>query len=189
MSAFLIGPADRRALLDLARAALESAVLGGPLPAPAPTPVFAVARGAFVTLTLSRELRGCIGVPHPERPLGRVVVECAAAAALSDPRFEPVSPAELTRVSIELSVLTPPAPVGDPGVIVVGRHGLIVARGRVRGLLLPQVAAERGWNREEFLAQTCRKAGLPPDAWRQGAQVFAFEAEIFGEEHEDLERR
>ena len=108
-------------------------------------------------------------------------MHCAGAAALEDPRFPPVRPDELARIDVEVSVLTPPARIADPGRIEVGRHGLVVTRGAHRGLLLPQVALEWGWTREEFLAHTCRKAGLPLDAWREGAQVFAFEAEIFGE--------
>lgn len=181
MESAFIGAADRQVLLALARLALESAVRGEAPPAPAPGPVFETPAGAFVTLRLQGRLRGCVGQPHPEHPLARTIVECAAAAALRDPRFEPVSAAELPRVAIELSVLTPLTPVSDPDAIVVGRHGLVVVRGGRRGLLLPQVASARGWSREEFLAETCRKAGLSRHAWRDGAKVFAFEAEIFGE--------
>lgn len=181
MAHAFIAPADRQALLALARLALDAAVLGGTPPIPAFGPVFDTPAGAFVTLSLEGRLRGCIGAPHPERPLARTIVECAAAAALRDPRFDPVSAAELRRIAIELSVLTPLRPVTGLGEIVVGRHGLVVAQGGRRGLLLPQVASARGWSREEFLAETCRKAGLPRGAWRTGVQVFAFEAEIFGE--------
>jgi AmmeMemoRadiSam system protein A len=138
--------------------------------------------GAFVTLTERDELRGCIGYPESEEPLARVVAQCAAAAAVSDPRFPPVEPDEVGHLHLEISVLGPITAITDPGDVVVGRDGLIVQHGFRRGLLLPQVATDWGWDRETFLSQTCLKAGLPPDAWRHGAQLFRFEAEVFGED-------
>jgi len=172
---------DGLALVVLARASVVAAARGDRPPLPPAGGVYARLAGAFVSLHHRGVLRGCIGQPEPRDPLGEVIVHCARAAALEDPRFTPVQPDELTALDVEVSVLTPPLPVADPSTIVVGRHGLIVTRDGRRGLLLPQVAVEWGWTREEFLAQTCRKAGLPPDAWQHGAEVFAFEAEIFSE--------
>lgn len=103
------------------------------------------------------------------------------AAALEDPRFQPVESGEVAQIDIEISVLGPVEEVEDPTAIEVGRDGLVVEQGSRRGLLLPQVATEWGWDRETFLAQTCLKAGLPADAWKRGAQVFRFQAEVFGE--------
>jgi len=170
------------ALVALARTALDAAVRRHAAPDPPQTPLFQRRAGAFVTLRKQHELRGCIGQPEPHDPLGSVIVHCAAAAALEDPRFPPVELAELPSIAVEISVLTPLVKMSDPGAVEVGRHGLVVARGGRRGLLLPQVPTEWHWSREEFLEQTCRKAGLPRDAWRQGADVFSFEAEIFDEE-------
>ncbi len=177
----MIPRADGLALVTLARAAVVAAARGDRPPMPPAGGVYARHAGAFVSLHHHGDLRGCIGQSEPREPLGEVIVHCAGAAALEDPRFTPVRPDELQALEIEVSVLTPPAPVADPSTIVVGCHGLIVSRDGRRGLLLPQVAVEWGWTREEFLAQTCRKAGLPPDAWQRGADVFAFEAEIFSE--------
>jgi AmmeMemoRadiSam system protein A len=171
---------ERPALLALARRALTSAVRRLPPPAAAGHVVFDQPAGAFVTLTSAGDLRGCIGQVEPQR-LGDVVVHCAGAAALEDPRFPPVTEEELPRLQIELSVLGPLTLLLDPARLELGRHGLVAVSGGQRGLLLPQVAPEWGWTADEFLRQTCRKAGLPADAWRQGAQIFTFEAEIFGE--------
>jgi uncharacterized protein len=173
---------DGAGLIALARAALDAAVRRQTAPVPPQTPLFERRAGAFVTLRRAKELRGCIGQPEPHDPLGAVIVHCAGAAALEDPRFPPVDAAELPSIAVEVSVLTPLVPVADPQTIEVGRHGLVVARGRRRGLLLPQVPTEWRWSREEFLEQTCRKAGLSRNAWREGADVFSFEAEIFDEE-------
>lgn len=137
--------------------------------------------GAFVTLKINGRLRGCIGSVGAEKPLFRTVLENACNAAFEDPRFPPLSKNEFTRIKIEISVLTPPVPLSSPEDLVVGRDGLIVEMGRSRGLLLPQVPLEWGWGREEFLIQTCRKAGLPDYAWRRGARLYAFQAIVFGE--------
>ena len=142
-------------------------------------PNFAAPRGAFVTLKIKGELRGCIGYTEPLYPLGQTVIRCAIYAASEDPRFVPVTPAELDRLEYEISVLTPVRRITDPSAVQVGRHGLVIAQGGRRGLLLPQVATENRWNREEFLAQTCVKAGLRPDAWKRGAEISVFEAIVF----------
>jgi hypothetical protein len=176
----LLTPAQKRELLGVARAAVEAQVLRQPRPVAAPLELPA-ASGVFVTVRRRRELRGCLGTLEAS-DLEADVARCAADAASRDPRFPPVSPGELPHLGVEVSVLGPLESI-DPraaGAVIVGRHGLVVEQGRRRGLLLPQVAEEWGWTPEEFLAQTCVKAGLPRDAWQQGAQVFRFEAEVFG---------
>lgn len=178
----------RRALLALARAEIARAV---GIPSHSPQSLIAnieshiaveFAAGAFVTLRRHGQLRGCIGYPEPEFPLVHVVRQCAVSAALSDPRFPPLTAAEWHDIELEISVLGAIAPVADLSEVVIGRHGLIIESGRHRGLLLPQVAVEWSWGAEEFAAQTCRKAGLPSDAWRTGASLFTFEAEVFSED-------
>jgi AmmeMemoRadiSam system protein A len=116
----------------------------------------------------------------PSQSLYATVAETAKAAALDDPRFAPVTSAEAPNLKIEISVLSLPQLI-RPEDVVVGQHGLVVTLGNRRGLLLPQVPIEWGWERETFLAQTCQKAGLPPDAWERGAKLQAFTAEVFGE--------
>jgi AmmeMemoRadiSam system protein A len=174
---------QRQRLLQVARGSLRHAVGNGPRP-DLSTDDEDLKRpsGAFVTLHLHGELRGCIGHIEPVLPLIQTVREMARAAALDDPRFHPVTAAEEPLVALEISVMSPITPVPDLEAIEVGRHGLVVEQGRNRGLLLPQVAPEWGWTREEFLQHTCVKAGLPRDAYRRGAQVYWFEAEVFGEE-------
>ncbi|MGA8540454.1 MAG: AmmeMemoRadiSam system protein A [Terriglobales bacterium] len=129
---------------------------------------------------LSRELRGCVGYAVPIAPLYRAVAETARAAGFEDSRFLPVTREEALNLEVSLSVLSPVLPI-RPEAIQVGHHGLIVSQGVRRGLLLPQVALEHGWDRETFLEQTCRKAGLPPDAWRMAATIEAFSAEVFSD--------
>jgi len=172
----------RRDLLHLARESIAARLTGEPTPAlTTKDPLLAEKRGAFVTLTRRGELRGCIGYPLPLKPLADAVVEMAAAAAFEDPRFEPVTAEEMDDIHIEISVLTLPVPAEKPEDVVVGRHGIIVSQGGRKGLLLPQVPVEYGWKRETFLSHGCLKAGLPPDAWKKGARIEIFEAEVFGE--------
>jgi len=139
--------------------------------------------GAFVTLnTRDGDLRGCVGSILPVAPLCQAVAESAVNAAFRDPRFRPLGREELAGIHLEISVMGPVEPVASVEDIVVGRDGLIVRRGHHAGLLLPQVATEYGWDRETFLSQTCVKAGLPQDAWRQpGTKIEHFSAEVFGE--------
>jgi AmmeMemoRadiSam system protein A len=138
--------------------------------------------GVFATLELGGELRGCIGYFRPEEGILALTRRAVVAAALDDPRFERVSREEVPRLAISLTVLAPPELVSDPTEIVIGRHGLLIERDASRGLLLPQVAVRRGWDREEFLRETCRKAGLPTDAWSDGVTVVRrFEAMHFAE--------
>jgi len=149
--------------------------------------------GVFVTINAKKgrekELRGCIGLPYPTTPLAEAVIQAAASAAMEDPRFLPVTAKELDLIVFEVSVLTPPTmvetqkPTEYPEKIKVGKDGLIVERGMYKGLLLPQVPVECGWNEEEFLCQCSVKAGLPPDCWlQQGTRVHKFQAIVFEEQ-------
>lgn len=179
----MLSPEQRRRLLEVARQALRHAVGKGPVPDLACDDAELTRdSGAFVTLEMDGNLRGCIGYIEAVAPLVETVARMARSAALDDPRFDPVTAGEEPRISIEISVMSPIAPVPDLGLIEVGRHGLVVEQGGRRGLLLPQVPGDWGWDREEFLAHTCMKAGLPADAYKKGAKVSWFEAEVFGEE-------
>lgn len=137
--------------------------------------------GAFVSLHKNGRLRGCIGVFASKDPLWKTVQENAIAAAFKDPRFVPVEAEELGELDIEISVLSPLRKITDVNEIEVGRHGIFIMKGRNRGVLLPQVATEYGFDRDTFLCETCLKADLPEDAWENGADIYVFEAEIFGE--------
>jgi AmmeMemoRadiSam system protein A len=170
---------ERALLLRLAHQSIESALLIRQLPLDPPTPHLAEMRGAFTSIYKRGELRGCVGYVLPAYPVYRAVAETARAAAFEDSRFPPVAKEEASILEIELSILSSPQEI-HPEAIEVGRHGLVVSYHGRRGLLLPQVAMEHNWDRVTFLEQTCRKAGLPPDAWRQ-ATIQAFTAEIFGE--------
>lgn len=174
---------ERELLLKIAREAIAAHLNPQFQSASSDLPSAILARpgGAFVTLHKLGDLRGCIGHVEPTEPLGSVVPRCAVAACSSDPRFPPVTPAELAQIDLEISLLGPLEPIAGPDDILVGRHGLVVERGWQRGLLLPQVATEWEWSAEEFLAHTCQKAGLPRDAWQKGATIWRFEAEVFGE--------
>jgi len=170
---------DRGRLLAEARRAVADALAGRPPRRVEPEGVFAREAGVFVSFHLDGDLRGCIGHPDGNQTLAVVVPQCAVAAATGDPRFASVSAQELDRCVIEISVLGPITAVRDVRDIVVGRDGLIAEQGWRRGLLLPQVAVEYGWDRDTFLTRTCGKAGLPPDAWMRGAAISRFEAEVF----------
>ena len=167
--------------MDVARRALVSAV-GGTQPTKPPDHRLPVeGNGAFVTLHRRGRLRGCVGEINAKESVVEVIARCARAAALSDPRFDPIQPVELAEIDIEISILSPPQMI-KAELIEPGRHGLIVSRGYKRGVLLPQVANERGWGAERFLEETCVKAGLERDAWKDtGTILEAFTAEIFGE--------
>jgi AmmeMemoRadiSam system protein A len=173
---------DRKILLRLARQAMELGVCGVTelSEIPDPPPALMEPRGAFVTLRKQGDLRGCIGHILTSAPLYKTVQECAVAAALADPRFSPVTPDESSFLHMEISVLSTPAEIA-PEQIVIGEHGLIITEGRRRGLLLPQVPVTWNWDREQFLEETCIKAGLPADAWKRGARIEAFTAEVFEE--------
>ncbi len=176
-----IAAADGERLVRLARETIAHALHRGPAPELPRGGVFDEPRGAFVTLERGGRLRGCIGRIVSPAPLAETVRDMALAAAFEDPRFPPLEGDEFDDIDVEVSVLTPPAPI-DPADVEPGRHGLIVERGLQRGLLLPQVATDHGWDRETFLDQTCVKAGLAPGDWRRpDTRVLAFEAEVFGE--------
>jgi len=174
-------PEEREELLRIARRALSIYVSEGRMPSEDPAHASLSAPGAaFVTLRGGERLRGCIGYTEPHAPLYRTVQECTVAAATEDPRFPRVTAGEVGGLRIEISVLTPLSPV-RPEDVEAGVHGLMIRKGDRRGLLLPQVALERGWDRDTFLSQVCAKAGLSPDAWKEGAELFSFTAEVFGE--------
>jgi len=148
---------------------------------PPPWPNISLPAGAFVTLHKDGTLRGCIGCFQSEKPLYQVVQEMALAAALNDPRFPPVSADELPKIEIEISVLSP-LKKGKPEEVEIGKHGVYLVKGYFRGVLLPQVAVEQGWDRETFLDHVCLKAGLPPRCWQDPeTQVYLFTAEVFSE--------
>jgi AmmeMemoRadiSam system protein A len=173
-------PNERALLLRLAHDSILSALEGREIPLDPPTEHLAEPRGAFTSLYLRGELRGCVGYVLPVSPVYRAVADTARAAAFEDTRFRPVTLPEASHLEIELSILSPPHPISADAV-EIGRHGLLIGRGGHRGLLLPQVPVEQNWDRTTFLEQTCRKAGLPLDAWKNGATIEAFTAEVFGE--------
>jgi AmmeMemoRadiSam system protein A len=174
---------EKRFLLRLARETLQARFESEPLPLPdPPAGPLTQPRGAFVTLTSSGELRGCIGHVVGVAPLWRSVRENALNAAFRDPRFEPVEAAELASLHIEISALTPLREVTAPEEVTVGRHGVMIENGPFRGLLLPQVATEYGWDWETFLDHTCHKAGLQAGCWRlPDTRILVFSAEVFSE--------
>jgi len=177
----------RRALLDVAREAVAAAATGAAPPQPSEEiggmPELNEPRGAFVTLHgRGGELRGCIGTTQASVPLIEVVVDMARAAALRDPRFPPVRPEEVEDLDLEVSVLFPLEPITSPSEVEIGTHGMVVEGHGRRGLLLPQVAAERDWTPEIFAEHTCLKAGLPAEAWRDPeVRLYRFRSEVFGE--------
>jgi uncharacterized protein len=171
---------ERKLLLEIAHQSILSFLEGREISLHTPSPHLSEPRGVFTTLYSEHRLRGCVGYPAAVLPLCRAVIETARAAASDDPRFLPVSLDEARGLKISLSVLSSLEPVAADAV-EVGRHGLVVSYQGQRGLLLPQVPVEHGWDRITFIEQTCLKAGLPPEAWRQGAYLEAFTAEVFGD--------
>ncbi len=181
---FSLDEKAQRKLLEIAKKAVELVVEKGEVYEPSPGDIESIKqdRGAFVTLKINGQLRGCIGYTAPLKPLYLVVRDVAIQAATSDPRFSPVKIPELPYLEYEISVLSPFHHVRDVKEIKIGRDGLLIKKGTHVGLLLPQVPVEWGWDRETFLQQTCRKAGLPPDAWKdEEADLFRFSAFVFGE--------
>jgi uncharacterized protein len=172
---------ERALLLKLAHTSVAAALDRREIPLTPPSPHLAEPRGAFTTLYYRGALRGCVGYVFPVSSLYRTVAESARGAAFEDTRFPPVSRQEAPELEVSLSVLSVPEPI-TPEAVEVGRHGLLVSMGANRGLLLPQVPVEHGWDRVTFLEQTCRKAGLPANAWQAGASLKAFTAEVFGDQ-------
>jgi len=174
--------AQQRFLLGLARQAIERKLqTGETIKARTNDPQLLEKRGAFVTLKAGERLRGCIGYPLPCEPLAKTVIESAILAATQDFRFEPVTLDELADIRIEISVLSLPQPVLDSREVEVGKHGIIISKGRNKGLLLPQVPVEYSWDRETYLRHGCLKAGLDEDAWEKGAKIEIFSAQVFSE--------
>jgi uncharacterized protein len=173
-------PEERALLLKLAHESILSALERREISLTPPSPHLEEPRGAFTTIYFHGNLRGCVGYVFPVASLYRTVAETARAAAFEDTRFSPVSPQEAPELDVSLSILSP-LRVILPEEVEIGRHGLVVSHGGRRGLLLPQVPVEHQWDRATFMEQTCRKAGLPLDAWRQGATLEAFTAEVFGD--------
>jgi len=177
---FSIELEDRRKLLRHARDVIAASLGEKDEPEP-PVLKTNIMCGAFVTLHRHGQLRGCIGRMYSPAPLADTVAEMARAAAFEDPRFPPVNASELADLEIEITLLSPLAPI-EPEAVRVGTHGLLISAFGRSGVLLPQVPVEYGWDRETFLAQVCRKAGLPPDAWKSPmAQLYGFEGFVFSE--------
>jgi AmmeMemoRadiSam system protein A len=174
---------EKEKLLEIARETLTEHLTTGTTPEyTLEGPGLLQEVAAFVTLRRrDGELRGCIGRVEISQPLYRTVQDCAISAATNDFRFSPVTAAELNDIHIEISALSPFRPIGSPDEIQIGRHGLLIRRDLRVGLLLPQVASDRGWDRDEYLRAICTKAGLPNDAWRN-ADLYVFTAEVFEEE-------
>jgi AmmeMemoRadiSam system protein A len=180
---FQLNESDQQHLLRVARESVHACLNGQPSPLQkAASGVLSEVHGAFVSIHKRQELRGCIGNIHPVNALMVTIAECAVSAAVADPRFAPMSVDELSHVGFEISVLSAMERVIDVKSIAVGRDGLYIAKRSSRGLLLPQVAITYGWDRERFLAETCRKAGLRDDAWKQDATIFRFSAHVFQEQ-------
>jgi AmmeMemoRadiSam system protein A len=173
-------PGERKMLLQIAHEAIIALVEQRDVSFPVPSPHLAEPRGVFTTIYSDGKLRGCVGFPLATLSLFNAVAETARAAASQDPRFPRISLPEARTLRISISVLSPLSSI-MPSEVEIGRHGLVISQGARRGLLLPQVPVEHGWDRHTFLEQTCLKAGLPPDAWRRGARVEAFTAEVFGD--------
>lgn len=175
---------EKSTLLAIARQAIETCVRTGSFNAE-PREEMALNRrnGCFVTIKQRGQLRGCIGNFQSEHPLFREVAEMAVASATKDPRFYPMKEEDITDFALEISVLSPLRKIDNIQEIEVGRHGIYLEKGFYRGVLLPQVATEHGWDRETFLKQTCLKAGLPTNAYAaEDAGIYVFSAQIFGEE-------
>jgi uncharacterized protein len=193
----MLTESEGRAAVKLARKTIETFLSEGRLPSSQESgaglqPVFGEYRGVFVTLTEQGLLRGCIGHPYPDSTLKGAILDSAISAATRDPRFPPVEEDELKNIAVEVTILTQPekinaSPKELPDKVEIGKHGLIVKQGYCQGLLLPQVAPENNMDSIDFLSHTCMKAGLSPDAWVKGAEVYCFEGQIFKEKEPEGE--
>jgi AmmeMemoRadiSam system protein A len=182
LAMFQLTEDDQQLLLRIARNSVRSYLLSQPPRLPeVSVGVLAETHGIFVSIHKNSDLRGCIGNVHPAGPLFRTAAECAIGAAVGDPRFMPLMIGELDEVEFEISVLSPLQHVQNLAEIEIGTHGLLISKKNARGLLLPQVATTCGWNRERFLEEACKKAGLPPDDWKDGATIHCFSALVFGD--------
>ena len=178
----ILNKGQQRFLLDLARRSIEYFLeKGEPFKEKSDDTLLLEKRGAFVTLKVDKELRGCIGYPLPHKSLIETVIDCAIAAATQDFRFPSIKQEELSRLNIEISVLTLPRKIKDVSEIKVGEHGIILSKGSHKGLLLPQVPLEWDWDLETYLNHGCLKAGLPENEWKKGATIEIFSAQVFSE--------
>ncbi len=173
---------EQKELLKIARETIVSSVTTGAIPV-VETTAAGLNRetGCFVTIKKQGQLRGCIGNFVSDKPLYRLVQEMAVSAAIRDPRFYPMKPHDLDDFELDLSVLSPLVLAESVDEITVGVHGIYIVKGSYRGVLLPQVASEYGWDRDTFLKHTCLKAGLPEDAWRKDCEIYIFSAQVFGD--------
>ncbi|MBI1806318.1 MAG: AmmeMemoRadiSam system protein A [Ignavibacteria bacterium] len=180
----MLSETEKQFLLHVARNSIECAIRNAHLTVSETViPSLIEPSGAFVTLRIGNKLRGCIGYIDAVKPLLETVEDAATKSALDDIRFLPVEPEELPNITIEISVISPIVPIRSIDEIEIGKHGLVIVYGTHRGLLLPQVAVEHGWDRETFLSQTARKAGLPLYLWKDPeAKLFSFTAEVFSEQ-------
>ena len=170
----------KKLLLDIAREAIVSLIENGSVPRlEPPSPILQEKRGCFVCVKINGKLRGCIGNFISDKPLYQLVQEMAVSAATRDPRFYPMKKEDLAQFELEISVLTPLRKITSIEEIEVGVHGLYIEKNFSRGVLLPQVAIEYGWDRDTFLSQTSVKAGLNPDDWKEGADIYVFSADVF----------
>jgi AmmeMemoRadiSam system protein A len=179
----LLNKKEQKELLKIARDTIVTVVTGGTIP-PVETvsPALNGPNGWFVTIKQQGHLRGCIGNFLSDQPLYRLTQEMAMSAATRDPRFYPMKPHDLEDFQLEISVLSPLQKISAIEDIQVGRHGIYIVKNSYRGVLLPQVATEYGWDRDTFLKHTCLKAGLPENAWQKECDIFIFSAQVFGEE-------
>lgn len=183
MDGYKLTQEEGKELLRIARSTIQEYLKSRSKPQiQTENPALLEKRGAFVTLKILDRLRGCIGTLEPEAPLYQTVMEMATAAAVRDSRFPALSLEELSQTAIEISVLSTLQKIKRPQEIEVGKHGLYITKGFHRGVLLPQVATEQKWDRQEFLRYLCLKAGLKETDWRKGANIFIFTAQVFTEE-------
>lgn len=179
----MLSKIDATTLLMIAREAIVHQIKDEDYsPTPREEKALNVHSGCFVTITQEGQLRGCIGNFQSQQPLSQEVATMAVSAASQDPRFQPMSRDELNNFSLEITILSPLKKIDDTNLIEVGTHGIYIIKGRNRGVLLPQVAIEYGWNRETFLRQTCVKAGLPENSWKlAGTEIYIFSGQIIHE--------
>ncbi len=175
-----LNASERKQLLTIARDTISTYISSGKLPtATVKSENLQATRGCFVSIKKGDKLRGCIGTFIADKPLYLLIQEMAVSAATKDPRFYPMKESDLTDFTLEISVLSPLRKITNNDEIKVGEHGIYLEKNFSRGVLLPQVAVEQGWDRETFLGQTCLKAGLQTDAWKEGADIYIFSAEVF----------
>lgn len=180
----LLTRTEQQQLLQIARDTITNYVTKGIIPeALAGSDGLNIQSGCFVTIKQKGRLRGCIGNFVSDQPLFRLVQEMSVSAATRDPRFYPMKPGDLSDFEIDISVLSPLVKASSIDEIEVGKHGIYIVKGSSRGVLLPQVATDYGWDRDEFLRQTCHKAGLPENAWQGECDIYIFSAQVFGEDH------